>query len=114
MLLTFGGTLEKRTLFKNIKKLNYATIFEISISKEIKEKKYFDFDNTPDNSITEEMAIEKIDELFRQAIKREFEKDKEYGYAHIGSLSAGRDSRMTVWVAHEMGDRKSTRLNSSH
>jgi asparagine synthase (glutamine-hydrolysing) len=41
--------------------------------------------------------------LFRNAIELEFEKDKEYGYKHISSLSGGLDSRMVTWVAHEMG-----------
>lgn len=103
LLLTFGGTLEERTLFKNIKKLNFATFLEINLSKEIKKRQYWMFDNTEDLSITEDRAIEEIDKLFRQAIKREYDKDLEYGYKHLVALSAGRDSRMNTWVAHEMG-----------
>lgn len=103
LLLTFGGTLEERTLFKNIRKLNFATFLEIDLSKEIKKRQYWMFDNTEDLSITEDRAIEEIDRLFRQAIKREYDKDLEYGYKHLVALSAGRDSRMNTWVANEMG-----------
>ena len=103
LLLTFGGTLEERTLFKNIKKLNFATILEIDHFQNINKKKYWMFDNTEDFSITENEAINKIDELFKKAIKREYEKDLEYRYNHLVALSAGRDSRMNTWVAHELG-----------
>lgn len=103
LLLTFGGTLEERTLFKNIRKLNFATILEIDYSKNINKSQYWMFDNTEDFNITENEAIDKIDELFRKAIKREYDKDLEYGYNHLVCLSAGRDSRMNTWVAHELG-----------
>lgn len=103
LLLTFGGTLEERTLFKNIKKLNFATFFEIDLSKKIEKFQYWMFDNTEDFSITKEKSIEEIDRLFKKAIKREYDKDLEYGYKHLVALSAGRDSRMNTWVAHEMG-----------
>ena len=105
LLLTFGGTLEERTLFKNIKKLNFATILEIDYSKNINKVQYWMFDNTENFNITENEAINKIDELFKKAIKREYEKDLEYGYSHLVSLSAGRDSRMNTWVAHKLGYR---------
>ncbi len=65
--------------------------------------RYFRVDNTPDNTQTEDEIIENVDRLFREAVKQEFEKDREYGYKHIASLSGGLDSRMTVWVAHELG-----------
>lgn len=52
---------------------------------------------------SEAEVIDKIDELFRRAVKREFDKDIEYGYRHMSNLSGGMDSRMTTWVAHDMG-----------
>ena len=51
-------------------------------------------------------AIELIDQGFRKAVKRCFDKDTEYGYKyHLVDLSGGLDSRMTTWVAHDMGYR---------
>ncbi len=33
----------------------------------------------------------------------EFDKDIEYGYKHLVSLSGGLDSRMTTYVANDLG-----------
>lgn len=101
-LLTYAFMLEDHTLFNEIKKVNagkYAKIHNGSF--EIKE--YYKLDNTPNENETEDEIIENIDKLFRKAIKLEYEKDKEYGYKHFASLSGGLDSRMNVWVGHDMG-----------
>lgn len=52
---------------------------------------------------SEQEAVEQVDLAFREAVRREFEKDREYGYQHLVDLSGGLDSRMVSWVAHEMG-----------
>ena len=44
-----------------------------------------------------------MDLLFRAAIKRAFDRDAEKAKTSLVSLSGGLDSRMTSWVAHEMG-----------
>lgn len=101
-LLTYAFMLEDHTLFNEIKKVNagqYARIQNGSF--EIKE--YYKLDNTPNETETEDEIIENIDRLFRNAIRLEYEKDKEYGYKHFASLSGGLDSRMNVWVGHDMG-----------
>lgn len=54
-------------------------------------------------SMSEKEAVERVDAAFREAVRREFEKDREYGYRHLTDLSGGLDSRMVSWVAHEMG-----------
>lgn len=65
---------------------------------------YYRMDNHQiKQDITEGEAVEMIDRYFRQAVKREFEKDREYGYEHLVDLSGGLDSRMVCWVAHDMG-----------
>lgn len=56
-----------------------------------------------EKKITEEQAVDRIDVAFRQAVQREFEKDREYGYRHLVDLSGGLDSRMVSWVAHDLG-----------
>ena len=49
-------------------------------------------------------AVELVDEGFRRAVKRCFDKDLEYGYTHhLADMSGGLDSRMTCWVARDMG-----------
>ena len=57
-----------------------------------------------DSPITYDDAIECLDDLFTKAVKRCFEKDREYDTKfHLADMSGGMDSRMTNWVAHELG-----------
>lgn len=99
--LTFGFCIEDLTLVKEIRKLTAGHYFKLK-NGILEEIQYHRFSNKP-KQMTQQEAVEGIDKYFRQAIKRAFEKDKEYGYRHIACLSGGLDSRMTVWVAHEMG-----------
>ena len=101
-ILTYGYMLEDYTLFKEIKKLNAGKYIRIENNK-FEIKTYYEIDNSPNYEQTEDEIIENIDKLFRNAVELEFEKDKEFGYKHIASLSGGLDSRMTTWVAHDMG-----------
>lgn len=102
LLLTFGFMVEDKTLCDNVKKIQpgcYLTYEDGVIS----EKRYYLLNNKEDVTITEADAIEIVDHYFREAVVREFEKDKEYKYKHLVALSAGLDSRMTSFVAHECG-----------
>lgn len=108
--LTHGFCIEDRTLVEEVHKLIAGHYIRIS-SSEFEIIQYHRFSNKPDESITKEVAIESIDRLFRQAIRRQFDKDLEYGYRHLACLSGGLDSRMTVWVAHEMGYTDQTNID---
>lgn len=107
-MLEHGFMLDETTFAKEIKRVLPGEIIsfteknsEITLTER---KQYYelDFDHV-DHSMTEQKAIEIIDHYFRQAVAREYEKDREYGYRHLVDLSGGLDSRMTAWVAHEMG-----------
>lgn len=103
MLLTYGFMLGDYTLCSEIKKLKpgYYAVYE---NGKFLTKRYCLLDNTTDNSITEHAAIELFDGEFKRATQLEFEHDVECGVKkHLVSLSAGLDSRMVSWVAHEMG-----------
>lgn len=101
MSLTFGFCIEDVTLIKEVKKLCAGHYYKLEKGK-VEEIQYHRFSNKP-KPMTQQEAVEGIDKYFRQAIKRAFDKDKEYGYKHMACLSGGLDSRMTVMVAHEMG-----------
>lgn len=101
MAITLGYVIENNTLVEEIRKL-VAGHYLILTDGNIEEHQYHRFNNTPIERSKEEM-IEEIDKRFRNAVKLQFEKDKEYGYRHVTGLSGGLDSRMTVWVAHELG-----------
>lgn len=100
-MLSYGYMLDDSTFIKEIHRVLPGEYVTIKEGKATSERYYL----IPNNEIkmTEEEAVERIDASFRQAVQREFEKDKEYGYRHLVDLSGGLDSRMTCWVAHSMG-----------
>lgn len=102
MLLTYGFFIEDHTIVNEIKKLNAGYYLRIKNQK-VELIQYHRFTNEPDYSNSTEEFIEGIDHYFRNAVKLQFDKDLEYGYKHITTLSGGLDSRMTVWVAHDLG-----------
>jgi len=101
LLLSYGYVFEDITITNEIKRLmvGYCAVVQ---NNKLNFEKYYTLTNTP-REISEEEAIEEIDKRFREAVQLAFEKDKEYGYKHVASLSGGLDSRMTVWVAHDLG-----------
>lgn len=109
--LTHGFCIEDRTLVKDVHKLIAGHYLRIQHGK-LEVVQYHRFSNKP-KEMTQEEAVEGIDRLFRKAIRRAFEKDREYGYRHLTCLSGGLDSRMTVWVAHEMGYTDQTNIDYS-
>lgn len=100
-MLSYGYMLDDSTFIKEIHRVLPGEYVTINEGKATSERYYL----IPNKEIqmTEEEAVERIDASFRQAVQREFEKDKEYGYRHLVDLSGGLDSRMTCWVAHSMG-----------
>lgn len=109
--LTHGFCIEDRTLVKDVHKLIAGHYLRVQ-SGQLEVIQYHRFTNKP-VEMTKEEAVEGIDRLFRQAVKRAFDKDREYGYRHLACLSGGLDSRMTVWVAHEMGYTDQTNIDYS-
>lgn len=109
--LTHGFCIEDRTLVKEVHKLIAGHYLRIQHGK-LEVVQYHRFSNKPVAMSVDE-AVEGIDRLFRQAVRRAFEKDKEYGYRHLTCLSGGLDSRMTVWVAHELGYTDQTNIDYS-
>jgi asparagine synthase (glutamine-hydrolysing) len=101
LILTYGFVFEDITITNEIRRLLIGHFALICNGSMILEKFYF-LKNKP-SAMSEKDAVEQIDEYFRKAVKLSFEKDAEYGYKHVTTLSGGLDSRMTVWVAHELG-----------
>lgn len=101
-MMTYGYMLKDFTLIKEIKKLSFGCFIEIDHGK-VKKGRYWDFDNTKYLKVKENDIIAKVDYLFREAVKLEYNKDREYNYPHFTTLSAGLDSRMNVWVANDLG-----------
>lgn len=105
-ILTYGYMVTEHTPIKYIKKLQYGSYLIISENK-IKHNRYYRVDNSSNKHAksSDEELIEIWDDLFRKAVKLEYLKDEEYGYTSYASLSGGLDSRMSLWVAKELGFR---------
>ena len=105
LILSYGFTIEDRTICNKIKKLEPGSyLIRESEQEKMVQKDYYLIDNEPDYTITEDDAIELLDTEFCRAIKLEFDHDINNGYkTHFVSLSGGLDSRMVCWVAHQLG-----------
>lgn len=101
-LLTYGGMFENNTLIKDVNRIHAGQYLLIRDEKAIV-KTYYDFNEVNANETNSTKAIEQLNELFNESIKLEYEKDKEYNYEHLATLSGGLDSRMNVMVANQLG-----------
>ena len=100
-MLTYGYMIDDATFIKQIHRLLPGMYISIEKGQAFTTRYHMIKDEG--GEISESEAVEIIDNAFREAVRREFEKDKEYGYRHLVDLSGGLDSRMVSWVAHEMG-----------
>ena len=103
-MLEHGFMIDRVTFANEILRVFPGEVVSYSFDGACNCCEYYRMNNIQINeSITEEEAIELIDKHFREAVRREFEKDRENGYQYLTDLSGGLDSRMTAWVANEMG-----------
>lgn len=103
-MIKYGFMMEDWTLCSSIKKIipwHFLSWNNSTKSPEV--RRFFNFPKVDSSISTPEDAIEIIDHGFRSSVEMEFAKDQEYNYKHVASLSGGLDSRMTTWVAHDLG-----------
>ncbi len=111
-ILSFGFAVEGHTAICEIRKTmpGYGILLKDNECRPLQYHKFVS--QTKHISLNE--SVEQLDIEFRKAINRCFEKDKEYGYrCHLADMSGGLDSRMTSWVAHELGYRPVTNVSYS-
>lgn len=92
------------TFIKSIKKVqagHYVTFY----NGQIDVVKYHQWRFGTNTDISFEDAVDELDRRFKKAVRLHFEKDVALGKKHIGSLSGGLDSRMTLVTAHTLGYR---------
>ena len=103
-LLTFGYMLKDNTLCTTVKKLPPGTILSFDLgSGTASTERYYELKNIPYIEDTKENILKEMDRRFEEAIKKEYEKDVEYGYRHVATLSGGLDSRMNVTKGRMLG-----------
>ena len=105
-MLTYAFVPADNTYAREIKRLD-AGCYLVIENNMIQKKQYHRFkrDTIKLSGCSENEIVELIDSTFRAAVKREWDKDDEYGYRHIADMSGGLDSRMNVWVAHKLKSR---------
>lgn len=112
LLLTYGymGTVD--TFVREIKKLEAGEYLKIREGQAEKITYHRFRHNVYDlTNATEEEIIDGIDERFRRAIKREYDKDLEYGYSgHLRALTGGMDSRAACFCSHALGYTKTINM----
>ena len=109
-ILSFGYAVEGHTVFSEIKKSQPGCAVTFSGS-EVKLIRYHKF-HSHLHEIGFDEAVEQLDVEFRKAVNRCFDKDIEYSYqSHLADMSGGLDSRMTTWVACDMGYRPITNMS---
>lgn len=101
-LLTYGYMLEDYTIIKEIKKLRPGNYIKVTRGN-IVFNEYFTLQNEPFNEKNEYDIINDLDELFKNSISLQYDKDIENNYMHITTLSGGLDTRMNVMTAYELG-----------
>lgn len=101
-MFSYGFMIDDSTFYEQVKKLYPGHCLRIE-GKRARTEAYFTFDNRAPQQRSEQEYIDLLDETFRQAVRREFGKDQEYGYRHLADMSGGLDSRMVSWVARDLG-----------
>lgn len=101
-IFSLGFATEGHTVASEIKRVQPGNAV-IMDGKSAVETTYFQFSPCREE-MTMEDAIDRLDYEFGKAVVRCFKKDEEYGYQfHLADMSGGLDSRMTTWVAHDLG-----------
>lgn len=101
-LLTFGHMLGDLTLKEGIRKVPPGSTL-IYTDSGLSIRQYHRLSNQPVVSDNEGDLLCELVKRFRTAILYEYNKDLEYGYKHIATLSGGLDSRTNVAFAKRNG-----------
>lgn len=101
-LLTYGYMLEDYTLIEQVKRLKPGHYIKIENNR-AQVNVYDVLSNDVLVNHSRKEIIDNLETLFKNSITLEYEKDLEYGYKHIASLSGGFDTRMNVMTARELG-----------
>ena len=112
-LVALGSLLHGKTPFQGVRRVTAGRAVTISGGQST-ESQYHMFRNIPEHEMSLEECIDELDKRFRKAVDRIFSKNAEYGYRGECDLSAGTDSRMAAWIAHDLGYQNVINICYSH
>ncbi|MFK7810703.1 MAG: asparagine synthase-related protein [Saprospiraceae bacterium] len=101
-LLTYGTMSGNQTLIENATRLGAGEALILK-NKKLNINRYIDYNNIVYKERPEAAVLEGINDRFLHALRLEMEKDVDYGYESIGTLSGGLDSRMSIMLADKLG-----------
>lgn len=106
-LALYGQMFDDFTLVKEIKTLEYAGILSFDLNtKKLAKQKYYKFEKNIKSQKSPDV-IENVNNLMENAVKKEWQKDLDYGYEeHLALISGGMDSRVNALLAKNLGFRK--------
>ncbi len=88
--LTFQNLFTSRTLFQGVELLPAGTSLVVNAEGRRKFEQYWDFSfEEPEHGMPEEEAVEEVDRLFRQAVKRQLISDVDVGSYLSGGMDSG-------------------------
>lgn len=99
-LLTFGYSPSCRTVLDGVLRVGAGNYLRIEHGT-VQELTYHRFSNRHSRHTSQE-TLRMTDTLFRQAVRRVTDKNREYGYGQFIPLSGGLDSRMITRVAKDV------------
>lgn len=103
-MLSFGGMLDDSTYICGVYRLLGGECLRINLGEfSLQKEQYYDFDNVTVKLTDKFEMIESLDKAYREAIHREFNKDKEYRYRSLVDISGGMDSRTVCFAAKKYG-----------
>ncbi|MDO9633542.1 MAG: asparagine synthase-related protein [Paludibacter sp.] len=112
LLLTSGFMHDDYTLIKEVKQIR-AGEYALFDQKKLHLRFYFHLKDIQENTDNEKVIIEKLDILFKEAIRSEFEFEKSRNYTPLTTLSGGLDSRMVALTAFDLNYRNQIMFNFS-
>ena len=100
--LAYNALINGTSWLVNSEKLRPGSLLQIN-DKEAEVIHYKTFSITEDTSKSKKELLDTFDKLITNAVKLEWEKDKEYQYQSFSTLSGGLDSRVNVMLARKLG-----------
>ncbi|MFR1758659.1 MAG: hypothetical protein ACLSX2_03080 [Christensenellaceae bacterium] len=100
--LLYGCYMDEHSGVELVKRL-YPGDFAVIDSGNIAVNTYHRFSEKTNDGITDDDAIDLLDNAFKRAIQRGVEKNNEYGYKGLVDISGGADSRMIAYALKASG-----------
>jgi len=111
-VLSFGYVIDSHTILDKCDRIFPGCYLVYDVDAEtVQENPYYSIVKS-NTDLSEEEIIDRLDVLFRNAVKRITDKCDEYGYKFVTDISGGLDSRMIAAVVHGLGlEGKATGIN---